>query len=111
MEETTVFLEIGPTVLSNTLPANSAHPWRVMPERCRSGAGKLLFWLDHPQRVLAKVAILIGMIPKEYQDLILQNGTLLADGDLKFTTIRDYVINVASQKLHMVRPVIRHEVY
>ena len=46
------------------------------------------------------------MLPKEFQDLVLQNGTLLKDGESpSYEATRDFVFTVANQRLQMPRPV------
>ena len=52
-----------------------------------------------------RIAVLIGLLPKEYQDLILQNGSLLKEGEVpNFETIRDFVFTIVNQKLQMTKP-------
>ena len=50
-----------------------------------------------------KLAIWVGMLPKEYQDMVLQNSTMMSQ--IKYDAARDYVLNVASQKMQMACPV------
>ena len=45
------------------------------------------------------------MVPKEYQDMVLQNGVMMKEGDVGCETIRDNLVNVANQRIQMVRPV------
>ena len=53
-----------------------------------------------------KQAIFIGMLPKEFQELVLQNGNMIKEGEtISFEAVRDYVFNVANQRMQMVRPV------
>ena len=49
-----------------------------------------------------KSATLIGMIPKEYQDMVLQKFALTAE--FQFSEIRDYVVNVATNRVQMNTP-------
>ena len=49
-----------------------------------------------------KVAIAIGMMPKDYQDMVLQRYS--STGDIRYDQMRDYVIGVAQQKIQMRRP-------
>ena len=49
-----------------------------------------------------KSAILIGMLPKEFQDMVLQ--TFAVSADFKFEGIRDYVINVANNRAQLNKP-------
>ena len=52
-----------------------------------------------------KLAILIGMIPKDYQEIIMQTAmTTEAEEKLKYMTCRDRVIQIAHQRLQMVQP-------
>ena len=57
---------------------------------------------DEDIRANLKVAILVGMLPKEYQDIILQGG--LQDKDLKYEVTRDKIIAIANQKIQMITP-------
>ena len=50
-----------------------------------------------------KIAILLGMVPKDYQEIILQ--TAMTTEDLKYTTCRDRIIQMARQRIQMVQPV------
>ena len=52
-----------------------------------------------------KVAVLVGMLPKEYQDLVLQNGNMLKEGEVGYESVRNYVVNLVNQKIQMVKPV------
>ena len=49
-----------------------------------------------------KLAVLIGMLPKDYQDMAMQNVGLMSD--MKYKEVRDYIINVATQRLFMYKP-------
>ena len=49
-----------------------------------------------------RLALLIGMLPKEYQDMILQTS-VVREEKMKYETLRDHVINVATQ-MQMVKP-------
>ena len=49
-----------------------------------------------------KMAVLIGMQPKEYQDIILQ--TTSVTDKAKYEDIRDNVLNMVSQKVEMLQP-------
>ena len=51
-----------------------------------------------------KSAILIGMIPKEYQDMVLQ--TFAVSTDFQLSGIRDYIINVANNRAQMNKPTL-----
>ena len=50
-----------------------------------------------------KSAILVGMLPKDYQDMILQNSAMLKK-EVTYEVLRDHVVGVANQKMQMVRP-------
>ena len=49
-----------------------------------------------------KLAVLIGMLPKDFQDMAMQNGSLMSI--MKYENVRDYVISVATQKAAMSTP-------
>ncbi len=49
-----------------------------------------------------KLAILIGMLPKDFQDMAMQNGSMMSV--MKYENVRDYVISVATQKAAMSTP-------
>ena len=49
-----------------------------------------------------RISILIGMLPKEYQEMILQNGITMRE-DSKYQGVRDFILNVANQKLQLSR--------
>ena len=49
-----------------------------------------------------KLAILVGMLPKEYQDIVLQT-TSVAD-KVKCENIRDNILNMVTQRVEMVQP-------
>ena len=56
-----------------------------------------------------KIAILIGMMPKEYQDMVFQNGSAMTEDAMKnYQKVRDYIVNVATQRLQMARPTPMH---
>jgi hypothetical protein len=51
-----------------------------------------------------KVAILVGMLPKEFQDMVFQASSQ-KDGDkIDYEATRDHVLNVANQKMQMLKP-------
>ena len=53
-----------------------------------------------------KTAILVGVLPKDFQELVLQNGSMLKEGEaVSFETVRDFAFNVANQRAQMVKPV------
>ena len=49
-----------------------------------------------------KLSILIGMMPRDFQDVILQQG---CGKDIGYEQIRDYVLNICHQKMQMLKPV------
>ena len=51
-----------------------------------------------------KLAILIGMIPKDYQEIVMQTAMTTSEEDLKYMTCRDRVIQIARQRFQMVQP-------
>ena len=50
-----------------------------------------------------KMAILVGILPKDFQDMVFQNG-VLGTGKMEYQEIRDYVVKVADQKTQLNRP-------
>ena len=48
------------------------------------------------------MAIFLGMLPKEYQDLIMQQSVMLKD--VSYEHWRDHIINVVNQKQQMRKP-------
>jgi hypothetical protein len=50
-----------------------------------------------------KMAILIGMLPKEYQDLVMQTSCMT--NKMSYSGIRDNVLNIANQRIQMTQPV------
>ena len=49
-----------------------------------------------------KLAILIGMLPKEYQDMCLQTSCMTTK--IIYESMRDNVSNIANQRMHMTEP-------
>ena len=49
-----------------------------------------------------KLAILIGMLPEDFQDMAMQNGSMMSV--VKYENVRDHVISVATQKAAMSIP-------
>ena len=49
-----------------------------------------------------KLAILIGMLPKDYQDMAMHNVGLMLN--MKYQAVRDCIINVATQTLALYKP-------
>ena len=52
-----------------------------------------------------KAAILEGMSPKEYQDMVMQNLVGKMGDEMEYEATREQVINVATQKANMGKPV------
>ena len=50
-----------------------------------------------------KLAIFIGMLPKEAQDTVLQNGTMMKE-EMTYERCRDQIVSIANQKTSMGRP-------
>ena len=46
-----------------------------------------------------RLAILVGMMPKEFQDMIIQNGGMMSK--VTYQSSRDYVLGVANQRIQM----------
>ena len=51
---------------------------------------------------LMKLAILIGMLPKEYQVLTMQTS-VVKEEKMKYETPLDHVLMVATQRVHMAK--------
>ena len=49
-----------------------------------------------------KLAVLIGMLPKEYQDMCLQTSCMTTK--MTYEDLRDNVLNIANQRMHMSQP-------
>ena len=50
-----------------------------------------------------KKAIFVGMLPKDYQDMIMQNQSMM-DHKPTYQVMRDYVLGVVTQKLQFLKP-------
>ena len=50
-----------------------------------------------------KLALLIGMLPQDFQDTIIQSHTLRMD-EMKYDDLRTYVMGLANQKMNMMKP-------
>ena len=60
---------------------------------------------DEELREQPKIAILIGMMPKEYQDMVFQNGpAMMEDAMNNYQRVRDFIVNVSNQKLQSSMP-------
>ena len=52
-----------------------------------------------------KIAVFVGMLPKEYQDMCFQQSTgVSADSEVKYTELRDKIMNIANQRMSMITP-------
>jgi len=60
---------------------------------------------DHTLDKDLKIAILVGMMPQEYQDLCMQASLNHANSeDMKYEAMRDHIINIAHQRVEMIKP-------
>ena len=50
-----------------------------------------------------RLAILMGMLPQEYQDMIVQTS-VLKEEKMKYESVRDHVLNLSTQRMQMSRP-------
>ena len=50
-----------------------------------------------------KKAIFVGMLPKDYQDMIMQNQSMM-DHKPTYQVMRDYILGVVTQKLQFLKP-------
>ena len=51
-----------------------------------------------------RLAILLGMLPQEYQDMIMQTS-VLKEGKMKYEPARDHVLNLSTQRMQMSKPI------
>ena len=52
-----------------------------------------------------KIAVLVGMLPKKYQDMCFQQATgVSADSEVKYIELRDEIMNIANQRMCMITP-------
>ena len=53
-----------------------------------------------------KIAVLVGMLPKEYQDMCFQqaSGLSVVQDTHYYTELRDKIINIAGQRVSMITP-------
>jgi len=53
-----------------------------------------------------KIAVLVGMLPKEYQDMIFQqaSGMSVTQDENYYKELRDKIINIAGQRVSMITP-------
>ena len=52
-----------------------------------------------------KTAILVGMLPKEYHDMVIEKGILMGGGKLRYQECKDYLVKMAKEKSDRARPV------
>ena len=79
--------------------AASAHAWE-------SKINDLKNRYDEEVGDKMKLAIMIGMLPKDFKDMVIQRGCdpNTSGSKLGYAHYRDYVFSVASQRLDLLRP-------
>ena len=63
--------------------------------------------MKHDEEISApiKIAIVVGMLPKEYQDMCFQQATgVSADSEVNYIELRDKIMNIANQRMSMITP-------
>ena len=61
--------------------------------------------MKHDDKISApiKIAIVVGMLPKGYQDMCSHQATgVSADSGVKYIELRDKMVNIASQRISMI---------
>ena len=51
-----------------------------------------------------KIAILLGMLPKEIQEVVLHKWGLKEGSRMSLEQVRDYTVNLANQKVALMKP-------
>ena len=51
-----------------------------------------------------RTAILVGMLPKDHQEMVIEKGILMGGGKLKYQESRDYSIKMAKEKTDRSKP-------
>ena len=51
-----------------------------------------------------KLALLLGMLPRDYQDLVMQSA-MIRENSMLYEEARDHIIKLTTQKLNMAKPV------
>ena len=91
------YLEVvSPSGLKSSELAAGIHKWEMR-------VGNLQTRYSQTLGGHLKLAIFVGMLPKEFQGLILQNGQTLDKAD--YAVSRDYVLGIVNQRAQMARPV------
>ena len=57
---------------------------------------------DEELRPMVKLAVLMSILPKDFQEMVLQNGQM--QQRITFEGARDYVLHVATQRNQMAQP-------
>ena len=91
------FLEVvNPPSVKGTADATGAiNSWEMKVSKLRGRYSQTL-------SAELQTAILVGMLPKELQDLVLQRGA--SDSTIEYDETRDYVLNVALQRSQLRKP-------
>ena len=87
---------VTPGVLKSSDLVSGIHKWELKVGNLFSRYGETL-------GDKLKLAMLVGMIPKEFQDLVLQNGMSVECAD--YAKQRDFILGIASSRAQMARPV------
>ena len=72
------------------------HKWES-----RVAASKRRYQEDTNDQI--RLAILMGMLPQEYQDMIMQTS-VFKEEKVKYESVRDHVLNLSTQRMQMSRP-------
>ena len=91
------FLEVvNPPLIKGTAEATgSINTWEMKVSKLKGRYGQSL----SPE---LQTAIFVGMLPKEFQDLVLQRGAF--GSSIEYEDTRDYVLNVALQRSQLRKP-------
>ena len=87
---------VTPWALKSTDLVTGIHKWELK-------VGNLFARYSETLGDALKLAILVGMLPKKFQDLVLQNGVSIVSAD--YAKQRDYILGIASSRAQMARPV------
>ncbi len=63
--------------------------------------------MKHNEEISApmKIVVVVGVLPKEYQDMCCQQATgVSADSEVKYIELRDKIMNIANQRMSMTTP-------
>ena len=69
---------------------------------CESKVTAVKFQYNEEVGEKLKLAILVGMLPKDYQDMVMQKSSMKKE--LGYEETRDYIMGVANQKVQMHKP-------